>query len=530
MKVGNSKGADFLKGLEADAFLGTAKESGLSPAMEQLTGLEGVDPDLLQRARDREEEERDLHVLDAYNRFELGLQAILRDPETGVMELRAGEAQAGVFVVNDFFAEEGGRLHDELPDDECRVLFMDILESRRKTAVKAVARHQSQEYQNWKERTAAQTIDSVLKAVNISPDASSLMHGEQLLEGAIMRLYRGSNPELLQLRLLSAKQAMYAGALETIGIKDPVSAFIMVESWKEQLGKMQYERLHDILEPLARNQHMKQEFNSLRYMEGEQIDAELADLRDDEMRRELSEMLEADRRFREKTERNFRAERMNIMCRELFKKFLEGQLTAGDILDTGLDPEIRSQWLLIAGSKGEKGSDEMLVSTVQGIIADEVTEEYQIYAAVVDGLCEDDASALAALFILKRSPEIRLMINSLREIGVRFRTYAGDLRDHAAAIRDFLQRVAAKAAKGEQFSITKVRNEVLDDHFVEKREEGKIQDDLTGAEVPESSEEMDLLAQNEVNEVEGTDMDADPEEGDKESLGKNGDAGYPDLE
>ncbi|GKT14608.1 hypothetical protein ADUPG1_004047, partial [Aduncisulcus paluster] len=76
---------------------------------------------------------------------------------------------------------------------------MDILESRRRTAVDAVARHQSQEYQNWKEATAAATIDSVLKAVNLSPDAASLKHWERLLEGAILRLYRGNNPELLQL-------------------------------------------------------------------------------------------------------------------------------------------------------------------------------------------------------------------------------------------------------------------------------------------------------------------------------------------
>ncbi len=522
MKIVNSKGADFLKGLEAGEFLGTAKEPGMSPDLELLTARDGINPDLLQRARDREEEERDLRVLDAYNRFEIGLQEILRDPETGVMELRAGEAQAGVFVVNDYFAEEGGRLRDELPDDECRVRLMDILESRRKTAVDAVARHQSQEYQNWKETTAAQTIDSVLKAVNISPDASSLKHGEQLLEGAIMRLYRGSNPELLQLRLLTAKHAMYAGALETIGIKDPVSALIMVESWKEQLGNMHYERLHELFEPLARNQHMKQEFHSLRYMEGEQLQAELADLRDDDMRRELAEMVEADRTLRERAELNFKAERLNILCRELFKRFLEGQLTAEDILDSGLEPEMRSRWLLIAGSKVESGSDEMLISIVQGIIADEITEEHQIYAAVVDGLGEVDASALAALFMFRKHPEIRLMINGLREIGERCAAVSGDQRDHGAAIRDFLQRVAAKAGKGDLFSVTTIRNEVMDDHFADRVEAVNINDEL--------AEDAEVVELPEPHEDAAADTAADSVEEGKAMLGKKEDAGYPEPE
>ncbi|WP_421903878.1 hypothetical protein [Maridesulfovibrio sp.] len=465
MKVVNSKGGNFLKGLDSDGLFGAEKESGISPELEKLTARENIDPELLRRARNREEEERDLRVLDAYNRFEVGLQEILAAPESGLMELRAGEAQSAVFEVNDYFTEEGGRLRDGLPDDECRGRFMDILESRRKTAVDAVARHQSQEYQNWKEVTATATIDSVLKAVNLSPDAASLMHGERLLEGAILRLFRGSPPELLELRLITARQAMYAGALETIGVKDPVTALILCESWKEQLGEVHYGHLYEMLEPQARNQHMKQEFYSLRDMDDEQLEAELEDLKDADMRRELGEMIKADREFRERAQQNGEEERINMACRVLFKKFVDGILSTEDILDSGLDAEMRSLWLCIFSCKGEKGTDEALIEVVQAVINDKISGEQQIYAAIADGLDEADASMLAALFMLKDNPESRLMVYGLRDIDERCESVSGDQRDQAAAIRDFLHRVTVLVSKGEPFSITKVRNELIADHF-----------------------------------------------------------------
>lgn len=523
MIIVNSKSDNFLIGQGADGLFGVEKESNISPNLEMLAGCDGVDSELFQRARDREDEERDLRVLDGYNRFEAGLQEILVNPESGLMELRAGDAQLAVFKVNDYFAEEGGRLRDSLPDDECRTRFMDILESRRKTAVEAVARHQSQEYQNWKERTAADTIDSVLKAVNLSPDAASLMHGEGLLEGAILRLYRGSNPELLQLRLITAKQAMYAGALETIGMKDPVTALIMCESWKEQLGEAYHEQLHDLFEPLARNQTMKQEFYFLRNMDEEQLEAELEDLKDEDMRRELSEMLAADAELRERLQQQTVEERVNMACRELFKKFVDGDLTVESILDSGLDGEMRSLWLLIFSRKGEKGSDEVLIKVVQGLINDEISAEFQIHGAIVDGLGEMDASMLASLFMLKENPESRLMVNGLSEICEP--SVSGDQRDQAAAIRDFLNRVTVLVSKGESFSVTKIRNEVVADHFekgmstkAEPEPEVQIQDFESG------SEEKDDPAANNPAEIE-------PEVEDESGpLSKKDDAGYHDPE
>ncbi|CCO23102.1 hypothetical protein [Maridesulfovibrio hydrothermalis] len=486
MKISTGENGKFMQQSPDGLFAGD-KTKSISPDLENLTRKEGLDADILQRAHDREEEERDLRVLDAYNRFEAGLQDILTTPETGLMQRQAGAAQSAVFEVNDYFTEAGGRLRDELPDDECRERFMDILASRRKTAINAVARHQSQEYQNWKDRTAGETIDSVLKAVNICPDAASLMHGEKLLEGAMLRLYRGSNPELLELRLVSAKQAMYAGALETIGLKDPVTALIVAESWKEQLGMHNYELLREKYAPSARNQSLKMEFKTLRNLTDEEVQAELADIADQDMREELADMLLADRMRKRTLEERNEEERLNAINRHLFKRFTSGTLTVEEILDSGLSSGQRATWRIIFSRKGELAQDNALLSVVDAITAKEIVEEHQIYAAVTEGLGEMDAFMLAGLFRLKDNPEARLMVNGLCEISEANESISGDEEGHAAAVRDFMNRIASRINKGESFSITKVRNDVIKDHF-EGRKAGPVQQAVEKG--PEESQEM----------------------------------------
>lgn len=487
MKISAGQDGKFLQQHGFQGLLNDEKHKAISPELENLGKRKGVDGAILQRAYDREDEERDLRVLDAYNRFEAGLQDILTTPETGVMQRQGGAAQSAVFEVNDYFAEQGGRLRDKLPDDECRERFMDILGSRRQTAISAVAQHQSQEYQNWKERTAVETIDSVLKGVNISPDAVSLMHGESLLEGAILRLYRGSNPELLAMRLSAAKQAMYAGALETIGSRDPVTALIVADSWKEQLGEYNYELLKEKLEPRARNQSLKMEFYSLRNLDGAALDAELADIVDQEMREELSDMILADRMRHEIQEKMFEMDRINLTSRELFQKYIQGSLNVEDIVDCGLSTELRAIWRVIFSNVIEQNSDESLLSTVDSVVTGGIGEEYQIYALMADGLDKIDASLLATLFNFKDNPEAKLIINGLKEISESKESAGGDMGDHAAAVRDFLHRIMVLVGKGKPFSITSLRNDVIKDYF-----EGKTAKTVSGnVEKEDNGKQMD---------------------------------------
>ncbi|WP_432738661.1 hypothetical protein [Maridesulfovibrio sp. FT414] len=458
---------------KADSLLQEQSGSGLfaqnmgqmpSPELEYLSRNGNTDPDMIKRAMEREDEERDLRVLDAYNRFEAGLQEILTGKDSGVMVREGGAAQSAVFEVSDYFNEQGSRLRDELPDEKCRERFMDILSSRRRTAINAVARFQSQEYQKWKDSTAALTIDSILKAVNISPDAASLMHGEQLLEGTIMRLYRSSNPELLTVKLNNARQAMYSGALESIAAKDPVTAVIVLESWKDHLGDDIYLQLRERFAPLARNQSLKMEFMSLRDLEGEILKAELEDINDEQMREELAEMIIADRMLKKVTEERAEKERINSISRELFQLYNQGQLSAEDIVDSGLSPDERSRWRMIFSSDGT-GDDQTLLRVVQEVADGSIQEEHQIYRAIAEGLGKLDVLLLATLFSLKDNPEAKLMINGLQEISEVSAEYGGDEQDHAAAIRDFLNRIVALVGKGEPFRITAVRNEVIKDHF-----------------------------------------------------------------
>lgn len=465
MRIASGDNGSFLRNEDYGGLLAKEKGPKISPEIELLSRRSNVDPDIMRRAYDREDEERDLRVLDAYNRFEGGLQEILTTPETGIMFREAGAAQSAVFEVNDYFSGEGGRLCDELPDDECRERFMDILESRRRTAINAVAQHQSQEYQKWKDRTASDTINAVLKAVNISPDAASLMHGEKLLEGAVLRLYRGSDPELLALRLSSAKQAMYGGALESIGASDPVTGLIVLESWREQLGEHNYEQLKEKFGPMARNQSLKMEFASLRNLDDAQLQGELEDIVDQEMREEIYALIMADRKRLEDENKKAAAKRLNMISHGLFQRFAQDMLTVEDIVDSGLSPEKRAIWQLIFSGEQDTGEDRALLDVVESIISTEIGEEYEIYEALARGLGRVDASLLSTLFRLKDNPESRLMVNAFHEIAEANETTGGDEGDHAAALRDFLHRTVVLLSKGDPFSITSLRNDILDDHF-----------------------------------------------------------------
>ncbi|MBI9111118.1 hypothetical protein [Maridesulfovibrio ferrireducens] len=441
----------------------------VSPEVELLLSKKDIAPELMKRAHDRQDEERDLRVLDAYNSFEAGLQEILNSPETGVLQRQAGAAQTATNEVNDYFSEEGGKHLDNLPDDEARVRFTALLNSRRKTAINFVAQYQSQEYQNWKDNTARATIDSVLKSVNLSPDYATLVHGENLLEGAVLRLYRGSDPAVLNHRLSSAKQAMYGGAIESIGAKDPVSALLVAVSWKDRLSEETYRRLEEKLKPLAWNQSLKQEFAALRGLSDEEAQANLEEISDPAMQQELVEMFRADKFQQAAMAKKAEEERLNTLNRALFQEYSEGRLTPEIITDSGLPVKFRQRWRLVIERKDTVGEDGPFITAVDGIISRAIAVEYQIYSLMAEGLGAGDTVMLASLFTMRDNPQAKLIMNCLKDLAEVNESAGGDLEDYAAAIRDLLHRVQYLLQKGEVFSITSIRNEVRDDYFGESK-------------------------------------------------------------
>ncbi|WP_051677122.1 hypothetical protein [Maridesulfovibrio frigidus] len=448
---------------------GTNGQKKVSPEVELLLGNKEIAPELLQRARDRQDEERDLRVLDAYNTFEIGLQEILNSPETGVMQRMEGAAQTATSEVNDYFAEEGGKLLDKLPDEEACERFMGILNSRRKTAINIVAQHQSQEYQSWKDKTARDTIDSVLRSVNMSPDRASLEHGERLLEGAVMRLYLGSNPAVLAQRLGSAKQAMFAGAIEAIGANDPISALIVAASWKQRFSEEAYAQLVTKLNPFAWNQSLKQEFAALRTLGDEEVEKNIKAITDTAMQDELREMLRADKVQQAAMAKKAEDDKLNGLNRALFQQYTEGKLNPEIITDSGLPLLFRQVWRKILERRDRVGGDGPFLTAVNGITSRQIVVEYQIYTMIAGGLGVTDAAMLVGLFGMRDAPQAKLIMNSLRDIADAAKLAGSDTEDHGAAVRDLLHRVQYYLQKGEVFSITGIRNEVIDDYFDESK-------------------------------------------------------------
>ncbi|OEU71255.1 MAG: hypothetical protein BA863_10850 [Desulfovibrio sp. S3730MH75] len=485
---------------------GTNGQQKVSPEVELLLGNKEIAPELLKRAHDRQDEERDLRVLDAYNTFEIGLQEILNSPETGVMQRLEGAAQTATSEVNDYFAEEGGKLLDKLPDDEACERFMGILNSRRKTAINIVAQHQSQEYQNWKDKTARDTIDSVLRSVNMSPDRASLEHGERLLEGAVMRLYLGSDPAVLAQRLGSAKQAMFAGAIESIGANDPISALIVAASWKQLFSEEAYAQLVTKLNPFAWNQNLKQEFATLRSLGDEEVEENIKAITDPAMQEELREMLRADKIQQGAMAKKAEDDKLTGLNRALFQQYSEGKLNPEIITDSGLPLIFRQVWRGILERKDRVGGDGPFLTAVNGITSRQVVVEYQIYTMIAGGLGVTDAAMLVALFSMRDAPQAKLIMNSLRDIADAAKLAGSDTEDHGSAVRDLLHRVQYYLQKGEVFSITGIRNEVIDDYFDESKR--------TCAEGTECSGSDDADDDADVDVADDGNLDVDAMDGD----------------
>jgi hypothetical protein len=81
------------------------------------------------------------------------------------------------------------------------------------------------------------------------------------------------------------------------------------------------------------------------------------------------------------------------------------------------------------------------------------------------GLGVSDAAMLVALFSMRDNPQAKLIMNSLRDIADAAKLAESDMEDYASAVRDLLHRVQYYLQKGEVFSITTIRNEVIDDYF-----------------------------------------------------------------
>ncbi|SMF32541.1 hypothetical protein [Desulfovibrio gilichinskyi] len=481
------------------------RSSRVSPEVELLLSRKDIAPELIRRAHDRQDEERDLRVLEAYNSFETGLQEILNSPKTGVMQQQADAAQNATNEVNDYFSEEGGKLLDKLPDDEARSRLTALLNSRRKTAINLVAQHQSQEYQNWKDKTARDTIDSVLKSVNLSPDFATLAHGEHLLEGAVLRLYRGSDPEVLNHRLSSAKQAMFAGAIESIGSKDPISALIVASSWQDRFSEEAYAQLVEKLKPLAWNQNLKQEYASLRGLSDEEVAANIEDIVDPAMQQELVEMLRADKFQQEATAKKAKDARLSILNRNLFQQYSDGSLTPEVITDSGLPVQFRQLWRRVIEREDTSGEDGPFIAVVDGITSHTITAEYQIYSLMAVGLGAGDAAMLATLFGVRDNPQAKLIMNCLKDLAEANQQAGGEVEDYATAIRDLLNRILYLLQKGEVFSITAIRNEVSDDYFGKDQQLSRESDspatDCVKSEKPQTDEDEGLKSRTDADET-----------------------------
>lgn len=431
------------------------------------------------RAFQRGEEMRDLHVLEAYSALEEGLRNLLHSPDQGVLGLSDREAQGCTRRVAEYFDTEGEKILADLPDDECKERFADVMGSRRKVAMRTAARHESQEFFKWKERTAQRTVDEVIKSAAADPDPMFLEHGAQFIEGTINRLYRGDSVEVLKRRCLAAVQEMYRGALESIGGNNPLRALSLLEFWKVNFDEETYEELKDSFSPGALRQKVRYEYEDLRFMPPEEARKLIDEIKDEELHAELSAMVGSGMVLREAETAKAEKRELDEVCRQLFEKMEKSELTPDDVLYSALPQNERLLWLAALERSVRPSSDVLFLEMVEAITDGKVESVHEIFLACAGGLSTEKARSCEYLLGLRDRADWRALVNCLAMLAQACKGYDTKPDVSAAVCNDFLSRFKDLEQEGKKLEFGKIVREVIADHFafVPSQEEQQPRDD-----------------------------------------------------
>lgn len=418
------------------------------------------------RAAQRVEEIRDLHVLEAYAILEEDLRNLLHAADSGIMSLSDRDAQGCTRKVAEFFDTEGENIRKNLPDEECMARFSDVMASRRLVAMQTAARHESQEFFKWKERAATRTIDEVIKSAAADPDLQLLEHGAEVIEGTIKRLYGGDDEKVLSLRYLAAVQEMYRGAIEAIGVENPLRALSLLELWKEHFDAESYAELKDKLTPGALRQKVRDEYEDLRFMPPEAAQKIIDKLKDEELHSELTAMVRTGIELRESGEEQVETQQLDSVCESLFAKLEKGELTPDIVLYSNLPQPERLLWLSALEYSVLPSSDAALIKTVEAILTGSINNLYEIYLACARGLSVDHARICAYLFGLRKRPDWQPLLNCLSALQKNCESYGATEKLYCAACFDFLSRYKKLDQENKPFEFSKLVSEVVTDHFL----------------------------------------------------------------
>jgi hypothetical protein len=418
------------------------------------------------RAAERDDEIRDLHVLEAFAMLEQGLRELLHSPDTGVLSTRDRDAQGCTRRVSEFFDTEGGKILNDLPDEESMARFTDVMSSRRRIAMITAAKHESREFASWKDKTVMKTVEEVIASAAADPDTELLEYGTGVIEGTIRRLYRGESEDVLQSRYIAAVKEMYRGALESVSDSEPLRAVELLDKWKNIFGEELYEELNDSITPAALREKVRDEYADLRFMQPDKAQKIIDTLKDSDLHAELSAMVGTAITFEHAKAKQEENSKLELIYAELFQKLSQSQLTPDQILYSKLSKNERLLWLKILKRSLGEADNSVFVKQIELLSTDNINSSVEIYSACSEGLSARNAKICCWLFSIRDRADWMPVALSLQTLQRECLSHNCDTKATGEIYRDFLFRLKQLIKAGKTPDFILLVHKVLEEHLV----------------------------------------------------------------
>lgn len=417
------------------------------------------------RVSQREDEIRDLYVLEACAQFEEKLRTLLNDSDQGVLVQEDRNAHGCTAKVADFFDTEGEKIKNDLPDEACLLRFSALLANRRTVALITSAEHESREFFKWKNKVVAETVEQAILSAAADPDPKFLEYSSELIEGTVRRLFRGEDEKTLAQRIHAALSRMYKGALESLNSSDPHVAMEFLKQWKVNLDKDDYAELKKSIMPNIFLQKVRKRYEELRFMDSKKAAELIKVIKEKSLRDELSEMVSAGRNMdNQKDAEKIESCILNYGA-DLFRKLRSKELSPDEILYSDLPSESRLMWLKIINRSFGEADNSVFISTVESITSGNCLDAGKIYAACASGLSVEDAEVCFDILELRKRADWKPIANCISLLKKISRQYAADDEDVCALIRDFNSRLKKACAAEKTPDFTKLSEDLICDHF-----------------------------------------------------------------
>jgi hypothetical protein len=261
-------------GATANAFGGDMARSlaGVADASDKLA------QSIQERAVKQQQEADRLAVMEAYVAASQREQDFLLNPETGLLNLRYGEARGVTRAGQDFYNAEGRRIQEEVLENENqRAMFYQMWSRNMISGAEGLAKHEVEQINAQKVNATGDTINTFAEQARIHGFNPELVRDQvQTIQQSVGALYQND-----QVRADAQEAAMtdyISMVVQAQALDDPVQAQQTLDKYEHMVRPDAVTKLRGSLQNKVEAREMQQVLNGVVSRHGQDYDAMVAEV------------------------------------------------------------------------------------------------------------------------------------------------------------------------------------------------------------------------------------------------------------